>query len=740
MKSTKVTLRRALPERARRLVRKCRDAVVGQLSGAERHLRALIIQAEAASKSRNWFEAERHWREILQANNQDVTKRASVKLSEALRMLDRSQEAEAVLQKAWDAGPDLAMAVEYARIAMACEDWREAAERWKAVVDQFGDAAPKSAYRQLHATLRLADDDEAARLALKKYESLLSVDYMDWIRSNDSLTFLDRDLIVNHIRRLPLKPKFSLILDLSHGWTGVRSLLDSLAAQIYENWELLLFCGALMSSSDRLELQERASRDKRIRLFFRDDEAGAADCFEEAFEMAAGEWGVFADYGVLPSHSLYLFAVCVNQDPDAAIIYCDHDYIDESGRRSNPCFKPDFNYDFFLSKDLLKPLSAHRIELLRQVGNFDTENEGCESWKSALRLLESAPDAKIKHLPFILFHQRLNEGSGSVSSADAETATRIVNEHLLRTKQAAIAIPIRGSSLRIKRETSRPCPAVSVVIPTKDHATLLRSCIEGLLHRTDYENLEIVVVDNGSRELDAVEALDEFRRRSDTIVIDAPGPFNFSRLVNLGVTSSSGEICLLLNNDVSVLEPDWLNEMVSYAVLPRVGAVGAKLYYGNDTVQHGGIILGVNGVAGHAHRFFEREARGYQDRLLLVQGVSAVTGACMATRREVFHSVGGFNERDLAVSYNDVEFCLRVRQAGYDVVWTPYAELYHYESRSRRQYTTPAEADRAYAERSYMLRNWGDSLKRDPYYNPNLSLESGSFALAEETRAGKPWL
>jgi GT2 family glycosyltransferase len=271
--------------------------------------------------------------------------------------------------------------------------------------------------------------------------------------------------------------------------------------------------------------------------------------------------------------------------------------------------------------------------------------------------------------------------------------------------------------------------------------SLLRTCIDGLTERTDYEPLEIVVVDNGSDEDDALAYLATLRQESGVLVIRDGQPFNFSRLVNLGVASSSGEICVLLNNDVDVINSDWLNEMVAHVLRPEVGAVGAKLIFANQTLQHGGVILGYSGVAGHAHVHAPRDFAGYFNRLNLAHELSCVTGACLAIRREVYEQVGGFNVRDLAVSFNDVDFCLRVRQAGYKIIWTPKAELYHYESLSRgRPDATPEGAARNNAEISYMRRQWGPILDNDPYFSPNLARDSLSFDIAPLTRAARPWL
>ena len=266
--------------------------------------------------------------------------------------------------------------------------------------------------------------------------------------------------------------------------------------------------------------------------------------------------------------------------------------------------------------------------------------------------------------------------------------------------------------------------------------------MDGLLERTDYAPIEIVIVNNGSSQTDALDLLDRLKSRSNVKILDDPRPFNYSQLVNLGVANANGEICVLLNNDIDVINSDWLDELVGHAIRPDVGAVGAKLYYHNDTIQHGGAILGIGGVAGHVHRHAPRAAGGYGNRLNLTHNLSWVTAACLAVRKSVYEQVRGFDEENLPVACNDVDFCIKIRQAGYSIVWTPYAELYHYESISRGSDAAPQNAPRAKAEIDYMRRRWASVLDQDPFHNPNLSLdrETNCFEPAMLPRIRKPWL
>ena len=281
---------------------------------------------------------------------------------------------------------------------------------------------------------------------------------------------------------------------------------------------------------------------------------------------------------------------------------------------------------------------------------------------------------------------------------------------------------------------------MSLVVATRDRAELLRHAVEGILARTDYDPLELIVVDNQSREPEALSYLDEIGRDARVRVVRYDAPFNYSAINNLGVGLARGEVVGLVNNDVRVIAPGWLREMVSHALRPEIGAVGAKLYFADNLIQHAGVLLGLGGVAGHAHKYFPRRSMGYVGRAQLTQNLSAVTAACLVLRRAVFEEVGGLDETNLRVAFNDVDFCLRVRERGYRILWTPFAELYHLESASRGQDTTSEQQIRFRRECAFMKTRWGDALLTDPYYNPNLTLRAEDFSLAFPPRAAKPWL
>jgi len=571
------------------------------------------------------------------------------------------------------------------------------------------------------------------------------IDYYEWIERNDTLSDKDRSLIRSHIDFFEINPKFSVLIPV-YNTKGeyLRQAIDSVLGQLYENWELCIADDASTSTEVHSILREYEKKDSRIRLSYRQENGGISACTNTALEMANGDWIVLLDHDdLLSEHALYLVTDVINNNHDAAIIYSDEDHIDSEGQRSTPYFKPDWDYDLFLGQNFINHLSAYRVDLAHKASGFREGFEGSQDWDFTLRVVETIQESEIHHIPFILYHWRQTDASFSNISLELarDAAQRIVNEHFERTGQSARANSEGHSSYQfIKRELPLKCPLVSVIIPTKDQSELLKACIDGVINRTDYKPIEIVIVDNGSGEPDALEFLEYIQSNNNVRVVKDSGPFNFSQLINNGVANSSGEVCVLLNNDTEIINSGWLDEMVSHAIRPEVGAVGAKLYYPNNTIQHGGVITGIRGVAGHVHRNAQREYPGYFSRLLLTHNLSCVTAACIAVRREIFDEIGGLNEKDLTVAYNDVDFCIRIRQAGYKIIWTPHAELYHYESRSRGYDTKSGKLNRFNNEIFYMRNQWGFILDNDPFHNPNLSLDSESFEIALNTRVNKPWL
>jgi GT2 family glycosyltransferase len=406
--------------------------------------------------------------------------------------------------------------------------------------------------------------------------------------------------------------------------------------------------------------------------------------------------------------------------------------MDAGGRRYDPYFKPDFSRELFRSQNYLNHLTVHRAENIRAVGGWRPGFEGSQDYDLNLRVMERIDPRAIRHIPKVLYHWRAAEGSTAASGSEKtyayDAGFKALDEHARRTGLNAVVEAAPDTPFyRVRLLLPERRPLVSLIIPTRDRVDLLKGCVESILSRTIYENYEIIVIDNNSREPETQAYLAQLRQRANARVLSYAGSFNYSAINNFAVGHASGEIVGLINNDIEAISPEWLGEMVSWAVQPDIGCVGAKLYYADQRIQHAGVILGLGGVAGHSHKYASREDPGYFYRLKVVQNLSAVTGACLLVRKEIYDAVGGLNERDLKIAFNDVDFCLRVREAGYSNVWTPYAELYHLESMSRGLEDDLEKIRRFQSEIAYMKERW--ALENDPFYSPNLTRDREDFSI-----------
>ena len=486
-------------------------------------------------------------------------------------------------------------------------------------------------------------------------------------------------------------------------------------------------------------LEELAAGDRRIKVVRTAGESDAA-ASNAALGAATGEWvAILAGDDELADHALALVALEIGRKPDAAVLYSDEDQIDDRGKRHSPYFKPDFDPLLLLGQDYPCRLSVMRLDLVRHAGGLRPELKAGLDWDLVLRLCELVEPEAFVHVPHVLYHRRGRGGpDASMLSSPSESpgGQRAVSDHLRRSGRAGEVsrVPSTGWN-RVRWQVPEPPPLVSVVIPTRDGQYLSR-CIDSIARLTTYPRYEIVVIDNGSRSPGTLEYL---RAHAAVIrTIRDARPFNFAALNNAAVAATSGEFVCLLNDDTEVLHAGWLEEMVGQGIQPGVGAVGAKLYYPNGTVQHAGVILGLgeHGVAGHPHRLEDRLSSGYFGRLRLAQTFSAVTGACLLVRKVVWEEAGGLDSDHLGIAFNDIDFCLRIREAGWRVVWTPFAELIHHESLSRGSDFEGTRAAEFLQEVRYMKQRWGPLLQRDPAYNPNLTLMDSDFSLAWPPRVG----
>ncbi len=570
--------------------------------------------------------------------------------------------------------------------------------------------------------------------------------YRDWIEQYDTVTDADRTVIDAAIAQFRRRPRISVLVPTFNSDERLlREMIGSMRAQFYANWELCIADDASTDESVRRVLREEAARDDRIKLALRDINGHISEASNSALALASGEYVALLDHDdLLPPHALYMVARYLDLHPDARMLYSDEDKLTPEGERSAPFFKPDWNPLLFLTRNIFSHLGVFETALVREVGGFRKGFEGSQDYDLALRCLERCGNDRVVHIPHVLYHWRIVPGS-TAGSADEKpyalmAAQRAVQEHLQRLGiNATVDIQPDGPRLlRVRYAVPQPQPLVSIVIPTRDGLQLTRQCIESIFNKTLYRNYEIILVDNGSVEAQTLAYFNELAQRPNVTVIRDDSPFNFSALNNRAASIAKGTYLCLLNNDIEVISPDWLNEMVGLAAQPGAGAIGARLWYPNDTVQHAGVLLGLGGIAGHLHLGARRGYAGYFGRAVAAQNLSVVTAACLVVRKSTYDLVGGLAE-ELAVAFNDVDFCLRLIEAGYRNAWTPHADLYHYESASRGSDMDPRKYQRFVSEVRWMEERWGALLAHDPAYNPNLSLslDQPQFSLASPPRVGK---
>ena len=587
---------------------------------------------------------------------------------------------------------------------------------------------PLSALKLLSTLRRGGFRGVADRLVQKEQRRSPQVWYREWCARFDTLSDADRAAI--RARCEKLQTRFSVVMPVYETPEPLlRKAIDSVRRQLYPRWELCIADDASKAPHVRRVLEEAMRDDARIKVTFREQNGHISAASNSALTLASGDWVALLDHDdELAEHALYMMAEEIAAHPDADLVYSDEDKIDHGGRRFDPHLKPDWNPDLFWSQNYLAHLCVLRRSRVVEVGGFREGFEGSQDYDLYLRAGQH-----VRHVPFVLYHWRAIEGS-TAQAASAKSYAQAAGERALRDKLGLeIAAGPFPTTYRVRWPA--PSPLVTLVIPTRDQCAVLRNCIESIRRTTAYRNYELIVVDNQSRDRETLAYLSSL----DAKVLRYDQPFNFSAINNLGVREARGEVVGLLNNDLEAIEPDWLGEMVAQAMRPEIGAVGARLLYPDRTLQHGGIILGIGGVAGHAHKYSSEADPGYFSRAQLVQDVSAVTAACLLVRHDTYLRAGGLDE-GLAVAFNDVDFCLRVRALGLRNLWTPFATLLHHESRTRGPENTPAKRARFRREKAVMHERWADALRADPAYSPNLTLESEDFSLAWPPRVKKPWL
>ncbi len=515
----------------------------------------------------------------------------------------------------------------------------------------------------------------------------------------------------------------------------LKQMIESVKNQTYSDWQLCLADGSDEKHSYVGEYCKKvALRDGRISYKKLSENGGISKNTNACIEMATGDYVALFDHDdLLHPSALYEMARAICEK-DADFVYTD-EVTFENNNTSNITiynFKPDYSPDTLRSYNYICHFTVFSRELLDSVGYFNDEYDGSQDYDLILRLTEKAKS--IVHIPKVLYFWRSHKASvaSDVSAKPyvVDSAKRAIKAHIERLGlKGTVEDAIVPTTYKVQYDIVGN-PLVSIVIPNKDHTDDLEKCLSSVYGKSTYRNFEVIVVENNSTEPETFEYYKEAESKYDNIkIINWEKGFNYSAINNFAVKSAKGEYILLLNNDIEVITPDWLEQMLMFAQREDVGAVGAKLYYPDDTIQHAGVIVGLGGVAGHSHKYFDRAVPGFMARTVIAQNLSACTAACLLIRKDVYDEVGGLDE-GYAVAFNDIDLCMSIRKAGYLIVFTPFAEFYHYESKSRGDEDTPQKIERFNSEIFRFQDKWGDELKAgDPYYNPNLTLDSENFAL-----------
>ena len=558
--------------------------------------------------------------------------------------------------------------------------------------------------------------------------------YQKWLDQN-----YPKPRELNKIREaclaLAYQPSISVIVPVYNPDAGfLRQAIESVLEQAYPNWELCLADDCSTKPYVREILTEYARQDERIKVVLRESNGHICNTSNSALEVATGEYIALLDHDdLLAPHALAKVVELLNEHPEADFIYSDEDKVDEKNLHQDPFFKPDWCPDSFLSRMYTCHLGVYRRSLVNEIGNFRVGFEGSQDYDLVLRVTEKTD--KIYHLPDVLYHWRIHsESTASDSEAKpyaADAAQKAIAEAIARRGEPGeVTTKPNLPGVYTVRYQIKEQKLVSIIIPTKDLADTLDVCLRSIFSQTTYPNYEVIVIDNGSTEAKTQECFDYWRQQQPERFkcYEYNVPFNYSQINNYAVSKAQGDYLLFLNNDTEVITPDWIEAMVEQAQRPSIGAVGGLLLYPDDTIQHAGVVLGIGGVAGHSHKHFHRSQPGYISQLASTNNYSAVTGACLMCRREVFAEIGGFEEK-LAIAFNDVDLCLKIISRGYHNIYLPHVVLYHYESKSRGYEDTPDKQARFAQEVNYMKQKWQEICDRDPCYNPNLTMNHEDYSL-----------
>ena len=556
------------------------------------------------------------------------------------------------------------------------------------------------------------------------------IDYKEWLEKNmPARQELDRQ----EKHKFKYAPKISILVPVYNTpETFLRQMIESVQKQTYGNWELCIANANPANEQVKVILKEYTANDARVKVTDVPENEGIAQNTNKALEIADGTFiGLLDHDDVLAENALYEVVKELNKAVDTDVIYTDEDKVSTAmDEYFSPNFKPDFNLDMLRSNNYFCHFFVAKKELIETVGGFRGEYNGAQDYDLFLRCIEKAE--RIAHIPKILYHWRVHQESTADNPLSKmyayDAGQKAIEQHLKRCGVTAEVSKTENLGFYRVKYQQEGSPLVSILIPNKDQKDTLDQCLKSIEARTDYENYEIIIIENNSTEQETFEYYKQIKNPKIR-VIEWKDEFNYSAINNFGVRHAKGEYLLFLNNDIEVINSDWLGEMLSNCQREEVGAVGAKLYYPDNTVQHAGVIVGIGGVAGSVFVGLKRGYTGYMHRASIQQNLSAVTAACMMVKKSVFEEVGGFEE-ELKVAFNDIDFCLKIREKGHLIVYDPYVELYHYESKTRGAEDTTEKIRRFQSEIEYMRSHWSSILKNgDPAYNPNLSLKKWDYSL-----------
>ena len=557
--------------------------------------------------------------------------------------------------------------------------------------------------------------------------------YPNWLARNE---VLDIEAMTQEIATFHYQPKISIampVYNVEEKW--LRLCIDSILNQVYTNWELCMADDASTDPNVKKILTEYQQLDERIRVVFREQNGHISEATNSALAIATGEFVALLDNDVeLAINAFYEVVKVLNENPELDLIYSDEDKIDMDGNRSDPAFKPDWSPDLLLGTNYISHLGVYRRSILEEIGGFRKGYEGSQDYDLVLRFTEKTTKERITHIPKVLYYWRMLPTSTAVDQGSKgyafEAGLRAVQDALVRRGINGHATHGAANGLYDVYYDIESEKLVSIIIPTKNGYKDVQRCVSSIIEKTTYQNYEIIMADNGSTDPKMHELYAEFEQQlpGRFFVESIDIPFNFSTINNRAAKKAHGEYLLFLNNDTEVITENWLTLMVSFAQQERIGCVGAKLLYPNNTVQHAGVILGLGGVAGHGHYGYPHGDLGYFGRLAINVNYSAVTAACLLMKKADFDAVGGFEEA-FTVAFNDVDLCLKVQALGRDNVWLHEAELYHFESQTRGYDDKGKKKKRFEQEKVMMEEKWGPLIENDPFYNPNLTRDIPNFSL-----------